>query len=205
MKEVKKSNKTIIRISLLGAGVLVVLLMIIFSLEKVNIPEEFTLAREGAAKASEEISNILNGSLENLSLIARYEREGKIDDARDLAQVEIDKSDARNQAALALATAVQGMAISAEEINSEPAKQKIVEASSFQVTAITHILSYNSLLEKLLIDIDTRFQIGLETSEKRVRELLAELNEEAREINKLNEKFTASIKEFDSIVATKVQ
>lgn len=199
------SKKTKIRISISAGLVLLALLIIFFSLSSIDVPEEFKLSRKDAAEASEEISKILNDSVKNLALIARYEREENIIDARDLVQEEINKSDARNQAALNLATTVQKMTQAAVKIDSEAAKQKVVEASSFQITAITHILSYNSLLEKLLIEIDSRFETGLETSQLRIQELLTKLNEEARIINELNEGFTKALKEFDSIVRIQVQ
>jgi ABC-type transport system involved in Fe-S cluster assembly fused permease/ATPase subunit len=194
------TSKTKIRIAVSAGLLLILILMLIFSLSSVEVSEEFKLAREDAAQASEEISIILNDSVENLALIARYEREENINDARDLTQEEIDKADARNQAALNLATAVQKMAESAQAIKSETAKQKVVEASSFQVTAITHILKYNSLLNALLTEINAKFSPRSTGTEERIEELLTELNEEAEKINELNENFTQALREFDSIV-----
>ena len=199
------TSKTKVRIAISAGLALVVLLIIFFSLSSIEVPEEFKLAREDAAQASEEISKILNDSVENLALIARYEREGNINDARDLAQEEINKADARNQASLNLATAVQKMAESAQAVKSETAKQKVVEASSFQVTAITHILKYNSLLNSLLTEINAKFSPRSTGTEERIAELLSELNKEAEEINELNANFTQALREFDSIVGFKVQ
>ncbi|MDP3880904.1 MAG: hypothetical protein Q8Q32_01860 [bacterium] len=200
MEKQELSKKSKIRIAVFTALGLIVLLFLFFSLNNVDIPEEFKIARENAAEASEEISKILNDSVENLGLIARYEREENISDARNLAQEEINKADARNQAALNLATTVQQMAQSAQAIESETAKQKVVEAASYQVTAITHILRYNSLLTRLLQEIEAKLQPRSTGTDQRIDELLAELNEEAEEINILNQNFNQALKEFDSIV-----
>ncbi|MEZ4156663.1 MAG: hypothetical protein R3B52_01635 [Candidatus Paceibacterota bacterium] len=177
--------------ALIGTGVI--------NLNSANLPQDFVSGRKEAAKASEQVSKLFKKSLDNLSVIARYEREGQTQDALDLLQEEKDNSAERNNAAIELAKAIDKMAQASKQIESSDAREVAVEAVSSQVAAITHMLAFNNFFDRLHEQIQRKLE-GEDPNILTIESTLNQLNEEVEEINKLNEEFTNSLREFDKIV-----
>jgi DNA repair ATPase RecN len=160
-----------------------------------QIPQDFISARSRGAAISQEIVASYQQSLESLKTISELDRDGRHYEGLRIVLQELNVNSETRSRAQELAAELEKMTSAVQLIKKEPARNKAVEAITAEVTLITHLITYNEYLYRLLETI--RSKLSGEKHQETITELIDRLNSEAKTINELNEKFNALIAEFD--------
>lgn len=161
------------------------------------VPEAFTASRAQAAKTGEKINSLIQESLESLKEIESLDRRFAFAQALLLVADELGKNPDRASVAIELAKEMEKMAVAVDSIRPEQARQIAFEAVSAQIAAITRLAAYNQTLSDLFETLRQKFE-GLQTNPAKVEQLVKDMNAHAKEINKLNEKFSSLLEDFDA-------
>lgn len=165
-------------------------------LEPKNIPEDFLRARQEASLIAQEIVTFSGESADNLSEIAQFDQERKYSEALILISGELERNRQAREKAIKLSTQLEIMAKSVTQISPPSAAQIAIQAISSETALISRLITYNDYLTQLLEVLREKF-LGKSDGDK-ISELISKINDEARAINDLNQKFNDIIKEFDS-------
>jgi len=198
MSKISKRIITVL-VTLIVAIPVIGLAVVYLQPSPVVVPQEFYQSRKTASGIAQELATSINQSVENISLIARYEREGEIQDAIDLTSKELSLSSEREVLAAELAGEMEIMARSINQIESRTARQEALQAVSAQVAAVSRIIPYNNLMEQLMTSLKTKFG-GQEVDDKTIATIVENLNKDAKEINRLTKEFVDSLKNFDVVI-----
>ncbi|MDP2629434.1 MAG: hypothetical protein Q8P45_01890 [Candidatus Harrisonbacteria bacterium] len=200
MKHMKDSRSKIVILVLSALIVLIpVVSLALIYLGDVEIPQKFANSRQIAVETATRLNGEINSSIESIEVIARYEREGNFQDALELANTELEKSGLREQLAASLAVQMEIMAQELVNIDSAKAREKALEAVSAQVAAVSRIIPYNKLFERLIELLQRKFA-GENVPDNVISTTIENLNTDAQEINKLTEQFIKSINSFDALL-----
>jgi len=191
----KARNLTIAIVLLAGA-----LSAYFFFISRSFIPPEFLEARLKGAELAKNIVRLSAPALQSLERIAEYDQQGNAPEALILISEEVIKNRQAHQEAIKLASQLEKMARTIDDIKPAQAKVLATEAVSSEVALVSRLLSYNDYLLQLFVVLQDKFQKHINT-DGRVRELVNKINEEALAINAFNSKFTNSLAEFDQIFA----
>ena len=190
------------RLLIVGAAIIIgfgAYLLITLVLPEPYIPQEFSEARLKGAELATKIVDLANNSLESISTIAKYDREGNRPEALTLISKEVLKNRTIQEEAIRLSSQLERMARSLQEIKPNRAKILATEAVSSEIALVSRLLSYNDYLLQLFKTLEAKFQNPSASSNGRVQELINKINEEARAINSFNRKFNQSLAEFDKM------
>ncbi len=165
------------------------------------IPEEFKSARISGAATADKMNVLIKNSLQALKEVEGLDRRGNFTLALNVVAGEIRKVEERSAAAIELAEQMGKMAEAVVQVKPEKARQFALEAVSAQIAAITRLTAYNQTLAELFATLELRFK-NQPTNPLKVEQLVEELNEQAKEINDLNEKFASLLEQFDAVYTT---
>lgn len=163
-----------------------------------EIPTAFSVARNTGAESARILSESFATSLETLSEIAKFDRQGDTERAVFLVNKEIDQIRFKKERASDLANSLAQMAQAIPDIEPQEAREKAIEAVSAQLAAVGHLITYNEKLLELFDTLQSKFETGVNPPAGTVEALLKALNQEAKTINELNSLFSKFLKEFDS-------
>jgi hypothetical protein len=181
---------------IIGVGIYSVISLV---MPKANIPAEFSEARINGAELAREIVALSNESLGNLETIAAYDRAGKKSEALILISQEVLKNRNIQQEAIKLSSQLERMARSINDINPTEARVLATEAVSSEVALVSRLLSYNDYLLRLFEALRNKFENPSTYTNGKVEQLVVKINEEAQAINTFNQRFTASLAQFDKL------
>lgn len=159
-----------------------------------SIPQDFLKAREDAANVAHDIVAISKESADNLNAIAGLDREKKYTEALALVTQELEKNRLAREKAIALSGHLEIMATNLYQIAPASAGQVALQAISSETTLISRLLAYNDYMIRLLGVLQEKF--SGRSDGKEIPDLIAKINNEAREINALDEKFNSLMEEL---------
>ncbi|MEK9168387.1 MAG: hypothetical protein AAB698_01125 [Patescibacteria group bacterium] len=184
--------------------ILIVFIIIIFiayfilrflSAEPRNIPSDFLIARQEASLIAQNIVSISNESTNKLNEIAQFDKNREYTEALILISQELERNREAREKAIKLSAQLEIMAKNLAKISPASAGQIALEAISSETALISRLITYNDYLTKLLEVLRNKF---LEKQNgDQVPELISKINDEARAINDLNQKFNEVMKKFD--------
>lgn len=184
--------------------ILIVFIIIIFiayfilrflSAEPRNIPSDFLIARREASLIAQNIVSISNESTDRLNEIAQFDKDRKYTEALLLVSQELERNHQAREKAIKLSAQLEIMAKNLAKISPVSAGQIALEAISSETVLISRLITYNDYLAKLLEILRGKF---LEKQNgDQVPELISKINDEAKAINDLNQKFNEVMKKFD--------
>lgn len=166
------------------------------ALEPKKVPDDFLKARQQASLIAQEIVALSNASSEGLTEISRLDQERKYTEALVLISQELERNREAREKAIKLSVQLETMAKNVAQISPASASQLALQAISSETALISRLITYNDYLTQLLEVLREKF-LGKSDGDK-VSELIAKINDEARAINDLNQKFNDIMKEFDS-------
>jgi len=161
-----------------------------------NVPDDFLKARQQASLAAQDIVNISDDSTSKIDQIAKLDEERNYTDALTLVTEELQKNRTARGKAIELSNNLELMAENLSKISPISFGQKALEAVSSETTLISHLITYNDYLNQLLDILRQKF-LG-KTQGDGIPDLVKKLNNEAKTINDLNQKFNDTMKEFDA-------
>ena len=184
--------------------ILIVFIIIIFiayfilrflSAEPRNIPSDFLIARQEASLIAQNIVSISNESTNKLNEIAQFDKNREYTEALILISQELERNREAREKAIKLSAQLEIMAKNLAKISPASAGQIALEAISSETALISRLITYNDYLTKLLEILRNKF---LEKQNgDQVPELISKINNEAKAINDLNQKFNEVMKKFD--------
>lgn len=160
-----------------------------------NIPSDFLAARQKASLIAQNIVSISNESTNRLNEIAQFDKDRKYTEALILISQELERNSQAREKAIKLSAQLEIMAKNLAKISPASAGQIALEAISSETALISRLITYNDYLTKLLEVLREKF---LEKHNgDQVLELISKINDEAKAINNLNQKFNEVMKKFD--------
>ncbi len=184
--------------------ILIVFIIVIFvayfilrflNAEPRNIPSDFLIARQEASSIAQDIVSLSNESTNKLNEIAQFDRDRKYTEALLLISQELERNHEAREKAIKLSAQLEIMAKNLAEISPASAGQIALEAISSETALISRLITYNDYLAKLLEILRGKF---LEKQNgDQVQELISKINDEAKAINDLNQKFNEVMRQFD--------
>lgn len=160
-----------------------------------SVPPEFLTARADAAEAASAIVALSNQTAANIGDIAKLDAAHEYREALDRVSAELDRNREARAKAVALSADLGLMAQNIARIRPASAGQAALEAVSSETTLISKLIAYNDLLNQLLGALQRKFEGAGDANG--VAKLIQKINDEARAINELNDKFNAGMASFD--------
>ncbi len=192
----KKLILTVIASAAIIAGIFMVANYV--SSKSISIPEAYYTARISATTAAARVSTLVSDSLANLSQIETLDRTNKPKDALMLVEYELGRRQQKQAATTEISTSLERMAYAAGQITpAETAGRLAIETISTGVTMVSRVVTYNTYLDQLFTALQHKFRTGQTAPGTTVRDLITNMNEEARAINLLGERFSKLEQEFD--------
>jgi len=161
------------------------------------IPADFLKARQQASLIAQEIVGISNESSRNLENISKLDEEKRYVDAIKLVAQELEHNNQVRQRAIYLSSQLEIMAKNVSSITPGSSAQKALEAISLETTLINRLITYNDYLNQLLGILRDKFLGQNKNSHDKIVELVSKINEEAKAINEINQKFNDKLSDFD--------
>lgn len=165
------------------------------NVEPKNIPSDFLVARQNAFLIARDIVSISDKSTDKLNEIAQFDKERKYTEALFLVSQEIERNRQTREKAIRLSGQLEIMARNLSKISPSSAGQVALEAISSETALISRLIAYNDYYVRLLEILREKF-LGKMNGDQ-ISELISKINNEARAINDLNQKFNEMMKKFD--------
>lgn len=167
-------------------------------IKPINVPDGFVEARNNASQVSDEIVKMSEEGVKNLEQISSLDGDKKYSEALILVAQEIERNRSIRDKAISLSGNLELMTKAIPKITPSSAGQSALEAITSETILISKLINYNDYLIKLLESLRDKF-MGVSKGEQ-VPELLQKINNEAKEINDLNNKFNNLMKKFDNSI-----
>ena len=164
------------------------------------VPYEFSEARESGALVAEQIVFLAHQSLAGLEQIAGLDEQKKYSQALELADKELARNGEARQQAILLSSQLSIMAAYLEQINPGQAQALATEAVGYEVSLVNRLINYHGLLRQLYDLLQQKFKGEAVNSDQLVKQYMDAINQEIRNINELNQRFTATMEQFDRAV-----
>ncbi|MBU6500523.1 MAG: hypothetical protein KGJ89_03660 [Patescibacteria group bacterium] len=164
-----------------------------------TIPQDFTDARLQGALISQNIVNLSNQSVLDLSKINELDNRGSYTDALNMTTDVIKQSQQIRDQAVELSSQIEVMTKSLSDIDSLEARQAALEAISNRLALISRLINYSGYLGQLLDTLRNHFT-GSKYDNNDITNLVDQINSEVRAINNFNNQATQAMDRFDSIV-----
>ena len=172
-------------------------------INKKFVPPDFYEARNNSAAVAQEIVTVTETSLKNLEEISLQDRQHNFKKALSLVRQELERSKESRLKAIDLTKQLGNMTVAANEIFPTKARNLAIEAISQELNLITHLILYNeTYLNGLLQTLELKFSEDIRYDSDDVQKLVKNMNNEAREINRLNNLFNEKMRGFDDLVKT---
>ena len=168
-----------------------------FFVNKAFIPESFTESRRNSAIVAKEIVALTETSLANLDKIASYDREYRFNSALALVRGELERSKEARRKAVQLTTQLGLMARAAGGITPVSIRNLAIEAIGNEISLVSHLMVYSDSLNSLLQTLEYKFSGDIKYDASDVQDLVKNMNQEAMEINRLNNSFSDKMANFD--------
>ncbi|MEK7630036.1 MAG: hypothetical protein AAB432_01470 [Patescibacteria group bacterium] len=194
-----KKNKITIRIiiSIIALGLLVYLFKIVYH-PGIQLPANFINSREQAALVSQKIVELTTRTANKISSlnvpsVASNPNEALllIRDARET------NSEAYNQA-FELSQNLQKLGESLSQIKDTYSQQTAYEALATELSLVSQFIIYTQNLNSFLDKLSVFINAGSSANQMAVKDALAEVNDRANAINKLNQDFLSKMADFDN-------
>jgi len=195
-----RSSAPAIIISWIVIALIAAVFIFYFSETKSFIPENFIQSRSESSVLASELVAILDSSVKSLDKISEEDKNGRFSSALKLVEAESKNVDAAREKAVELAAKLEVMALSVQDIRPSNAKDLALEAVTKEVSLLSHLLNYNTYFNDLLKNLKMKFSGDTNYDGDDVKTSIAKMNEEASEINIINEAFNQKLKEFDSVL-----
>ena len=187
--------------------ILVLFLLIVFAAyfitrvflgESKEVPREFLEARQQASVIAQEIIRMSDETANRLNEVSNLSQERKYTEAVNLIVQEIERNRQAREKAIRLSAQLEKMTQSISGITPKSASQSALEAVSSEVALISRLISYNDYMIQLLEVLRAKFLGQEKNSDGKIQELIEKINNEARAINDLDQKFNRIMSGFDS-------
>ncbi len=165
------------------------------------VPSEFTEHRRQGAGIAKELVSLTEVSLSNLDEISEKDRQYKFGEALDLVRQELARAEEMRAKAFELTDVLTKMIPPAAQVEPEKASKLAIEAIGYEVSLINHFRSYNDILVGLFQTLEYKFSGDIRYDAEDVQNLIKGLNQEASEINRLNNLYNEKMAEFDKLVS----
>lgn len=164
-----------------------------------GIPEEFREARLQSATISQQILDLSMSVNTELEKVNQLDKESRYQEAVELANGLISRSQEVKGKAYELSRQMEIMAKELPNLRSTETRQAAFESISDRLTLISHLINYSNHLQDLLESLKTRFN-GEAANENPVQDLIGKINEEVVSINKFNIEAGESMSRFDELI-----
>lgn len=162
------------------------------------LPPEFSHARKQGSFVAEKIVFLTHQSLAGLEQIGGLDQQKKIKQSLELTTREISRNEEARQQAVLLSSHLGTMAAYLYQIEPDHARSLATEAIGHEVSLVNRLILFNDLLRQLFDLLQLKFG-GAVVEKDQVQSLLSAINNEVRVINDLNQKFNATMEQFDEI------
>lgn len=174
---------------------------LIYSSPQPFVPQDFIDARGRGALISEEIVVSSEASITNLAAISQADEQGNYEDALNLVSKEIQDNEAAFIKAYNLSTQLGIMTNNLNAIKPENAARIGLEAILNESQIVQRLINYNADVRQLLDVLLSRFSNSgsVPNAKEKVKELISSMNDEARAVNDLNNKYKDLMSQFDKL------
>ncbi len=174
---------------------------IIVGSPKPFVPKDFTDARGRGAVIAEEIVASSEASIANLSVISQADEKGNYEDGLNLVSKEIQDNETARAKAYNLSNQLEIMANNLNSIKPEDASRIGLEAVLNESQIVQRLLNYNADVRQLLDVLLSRFSNSgsVPNAKEKVKELISSMNNEAKAVNDLNNKYKDLMSRFDKL------
>jgi hypothetical protein len=162
------------------------------------VPPDFNEARSQGAVISESIVVNSNSLTADLNKIPELEREFKTEEALDLANKLIARSDEVKKQAQQLSDQLEKMTGALSDIKDDQARGLALESITDRLALISRLISYSDYLSQLLGNIRSQIAGLPQTSNNQV--LIDQINAEVTAINNFNRQAAEAMDKFDKMV-----
>lgn len=192
-------------VSVIVVGVVIVYFIVkialVASSPKPFVPQEFINARANGSVIAEEIVVFSQASITNLAAISAEDEKGNYENGLNLVSKEIQDNGTARAKALELSKQLEIMANNLSLIKPEDAARIGLEAVLNELQIVQRLLNYNAdgrqlsdvLLNKLKKSGD------VPNAGEEVEKLVSSMNDEARAVNDLNNKYKDLMVKFDNL------
>ena len=165
------------------------------------VPQDFTDARGKGAVIAEEIVASSEASIANLENISQEDEKGNYEGGLNLVSKEIQDNGTARAKALELSKQLEIMANNLNSIKPETAARIGLEAILNESQIVQRLLNYNADVRQLLDVLLSRFSNSgsVPNAREKVKELISSMNDEAKAVNDLNNKYKNLMSQFDSL------
>ena len=164
------------------------------------VPSQFTEARNKSGLIAKEIVTLTEESLKNLDVISLNDREYNFRKALGLVREELERAKNSRIKAVELTKQLDAMARGAAGITPLKARNLATQAIADELSLISHMIVYNDALNGLLQTLEFKFSGDIRYDSQEVQNLIQNMNNEAKEINNLNESFNQKMQQLDKMV-----
>lgn len=156
------------------------------------IPYEFIESKEKSASIAAVIVDMSKQAAGELDRINSLEKRGDYYGALNLINSELKRVSEMRLKASELLEKLTEMTKALPEIEPQAAREKGLEAINYEINLINHLISYNNGLETLLKLLNSEFIYG-ENIGQEFGLSIGKINDEAKAIKELNDKFNQAI------------
>jgi len=167
---------------------------------QIFVPPQFTEARNKSGLIAKEIVALTEESLKNLDVISLNDREYNFRKALGLVREELERAKNSRIKAVELTKQLDAMARGAAGITPLKARNLAMQAIADELSLISHMIVYNDALNGLLQTLEFKFSGDIRYDSQEVQNLIKNMNNEAKEINNLNESFNQKMQQLDKMV-----
>src|SRR3989344_3447748 len=191
-------------VSVIVVGVVIVYFLVKIALVASSpqpfVPQEFIDARAKGAVIAEEIVTSAQISITNLAAISAEDEKGNYENGLNLVSKEIQDNGTASAKALELSKQLEIMANNLSLIKPEDAARIGLEAVLNESQIVQRLLNYNADVRQLLDVLLSRFSNSgsVPNAKEKVKELISSMNDEAKAVNDLNNKYKDLMNQFDN-------
>ncbi len=191
--------------SVIVVGVVVIYFLVkialLISFPNPFVPQDFTDARGKGAVIAEEIVASSEASIANLENIRQADEKGNYTDGLNLVSKEIQDNEAAFIKAYDLSTQLGIMTNNLNSVKPENAARIGLEAVLNESQIVQRLINYNADVRQLLDVLLSRFSNSgsVPNAKEKVKELISSMNDEAKAINDLNNKYKDLMSQFDNL------
>ena len=195
MKTIKPRHIVLV----LSASALIFSIYYVF-VPKKFLPGEFSDARIKGATVAERIVVLSRDTLSLLAQVSTLDQQRNVSAALVAISSAIVVNRESQAEAIRLSSQLNAMAENLPRIQPARAREIATEAVTAEVTLVSRLLYYNNYLNQLFEALKAKFaRPNISYLDGQVNDLINKINDEAKQINILNKKFSAQMAEFDSI------
>lgn len=195
-----KIQKNIHLIILSLLGLLIAIFIGYYFIGGSFVPENFTRARQDSALIAKDIVSLTEESIGNLEKILKADSRYEFNSAIFMVKEELERVKNAQLKAVELTNKLDTMAKATAGITPKKARDLAIVAISNELSLISHLIVYNSILNGLLQTLELKFSGDIGYDAKEVQTLVKNMNSEAGEINNLNNLFNDKMGEFDGLI-----